>query len=513
MKAKGAVGKRFSVKNKGGNLHEREWNSQKKSAKDYAKASDSLSRETLMMEERLAALRRAMEEEKRKRAMPVGRGGTRWGAARKVQGDYAKQVLDKINRKVAEQEKAKKEARRLRKFQRKASSGKLQNQPKVKKSESKIKKSAPAGKPQTQQHEDAKAHTDLGSSEKTSRPATRPGSSYAPPIKSSRISRMLVDLPGNVRKEMEMFTDDDIMLLTREDMMDICGKAQGIRLYRRIHQAVAPPSAAAATHRQRQLHQGLGRQRPKPERKTVRPPTQSTSLLDGNFDESEGHSEFLKAREEFLRGLANSGSKQTQIVREDGASVYQHSTRSLTKGEFDERAGHNAFLKARKQFLSNAGIYDATNDKPDEGFKLPSGQSTDMWKPAEGKGEDLGVMMTMLGIEERDGNQGGEDLVTSRIASPGVQENNEKASCYNCYRLFYKDKGITGKTGHLFCTEKCVKLDEAARGNRICHLAATVPRISKKEEQVDEEKEGEPHGKPVVELAVDDSDEDDEEVR
>uniref|UniRef100_A0A7S0DH29 SAM domain-containing protein n=1 Tax=Amorphochlora amoebiformis TaxID=1561963 RepID=A0A7S0DH29_9EUKA len=300
-----------------GRLSQKTYNNLRQKKADISKENDTLARETMKMAGRLEALRNYLAEEKKNRSLLPG--GTRWGGARKVQGDYMKVVMNRITKKV--------EADLINKKKRRAK------------------------------------NKDFARKQSTNtNPTIRPGSSYASPIQSTRdkgkglLARLLEDFPAVVRKEMDIFSDEDAILLTREDLMDICGKAQGIRLFRRLHPPRKSPEPSPELRDVRpepiiSPKPGQVSADPKPESKhSPRNPQalgsqRGEGLLDGHFDEKGGHEEFLKAREAFLREIS------------DGAGslgVPQKSPKNelLLEGKFDEKSGHEEFLKAREEFLA-----------------------------------------------------------------------------------------------------------------------------------------------------------------
>eukprot|EP00466_Bigelowiella_natans_P002357 jgi/Bigna1/82793/fgenesh1_pg.97_\ len=397
--------------------------------------------------------------------------------------------------------------------------------------------------------------------------AARPGSSYAPPIKrqDSRVGKILQGLPTNVQKELVGFSETDLIGLTKDDCVDICGsKAQGIRLYRRINpvspqakehqethqrafQTSQPPqdSNAHAQMRLIQIRYSLYAERTT-ERKVLSDkdrPQQGTvaasSLLEGQFDERSGHADFLKAREEFLKGAAASAGTRTQIVQSSNetatseaspadsstaGTLYQHSSQSLMEGEFDEAGGHDAFLEARKAFLGEAGVHDFKDGKKDPDFNLPKSsddgetrytvvctyhmEDRKCWKNCiDGNIGDGNLMRgKMLGIQDEQ-----DDITTSRdqqqAEANGIgtnpDESSEKTSCYNCYKLFYKDKGLSDNEGHCFCSKQCLELDQEARGQQKEAMRVFQEKLRREQEALVQSAEATPvanREKPQVEM-------------
>eukprot|EP00471_Norrisiella_sphaerica_P011832 CAMPEP_0184496684 /NCGR_PEP_ID=MMETSP0113_2-20130426/34610_1 /TAXON_ID=91329 /ORGANISM="Norrisiella sphaerica, Strain BC52" /LENGTH=502 /DNA_ID=CAMNT_0026883423 /DNA_START=107 /DNA_END=1615 /DNA_ORIENTATION=- len=491
-------------------MHSKGWNSTKVSAKQYMSATEALAMETSMMEERLALLRAAMTNEKKKRAMPKTSTGTRWGAAKPVKGKYSKAVMEKINQRI-EKDRARKKAERK-----------------------KAKTSHPGSSYVPPLKAKKKSKGDTGSAVSSGRSSAR---------RNSFVSDLLEGFPERIVSELFGFTEQDIQGLTREDCIEICGKVQGIRLYRRIN-PVSPQKAKDLADASGQAQESPmvheGKQSTKrslttgSQSNTAKVVTrnaevagnakaQMTSLLDGHFDEKGGHQDFLRAREEFLKG----GSARAQIVYEgSGASCstntgsastntggqsppFEHSNKSLIDGHFDEAGGHNAFLEARKAFLAGAGVLDEKERNiSGTAFTLPPSEDDGSWKPESGLGLD--GMLKVLGISE---NQ--QDVTTSRLEGGSQQggsmtESNEKASCYNCYKLFYKDKGVVGAENRLFCNQSCLELDAKARQKQKEALILMQEKLQEGpggDKGHVEAQKVQVQGQPIIELA-DDSDED-----
>jgi hypothetical protein len=228
---------------------------------------------------------------------------------------------------------------------------------------------------------------------------------------------------------------------------------------------------------------------------------QAGCLLNGEYDESESKSWFQQAREEWLNLAPTSSDGTTQhkviIVREqdkcdegttadmdlcgvrsgafdDNNIQSSIGSNSLLEGAmqpYDEAAAAREFQEARNAWLESIGM------KPQSITYAPSGTagtasnlngSTDTHAKSNSNvngsrttNENSANGMRSLNSDD-DGNW---NVYTSQGRPfPGQKPQEETRACYQCYKLFFLDKGIFLKEfGKYFCCKSCM---EVFQGNR-----------------------------------------------
>lgn len=302
----------------------------------------------------------------------------------------------------------------------------------------------------------------------------------------------LSDFSDAIRSELGSFSDKDIRLLTRKDLIEICGKSEGIRLYNRLHTIEEEEEKGAAGGSRAGGKKGAAGSR-SGKHGPARPAFEGPSLLDGTFDEKGGHASFLQARREFLEFASRPTPKKSKPQKPPFEGP------SLLDGTFDEEGGHASFLEARREFLvaalglsgksyqtkprprpvpkpamsredaetekfrdaraeflAQAGLADLS--KRDPNFRLPSAdaKNTSSWRPGVSEGKEGGGLSGMLGVLGiSDKSEAGAASAQGKDQGMNVHQGNEKASCYNCYKLFFKEKGVVGIEGKGYCSDQC----------------------------------------------------------
>lgn len=153
----------------------------------------------------------------------------------------------------------------------------------------------------------------------------------------------------------------------------------------------------------------------------------TSSLLDGEYDEAENSNAFAEARQQFLASMNNSANTDLSIAPTIDATHVQSTNDTTTTppagslldgDEFDEAASRREFELARLQFLAT------------------------LQKPASSQ-------------RERPVSRSAATTTTISSQPSTTTTAVERKSCYQCFKLFYSDKGIPVEDGKHFCSSDC----------------------------------------------------------
>lgn len=147
------------------------------------------------------------------------------------------------------------------------------------------------------------------------------------------------------------------------------------------------------------------------------------SLLDGAVDEEAEHNAFAEARAQFLAALRQPAAPQPAAVQHiDAPAAGQPGSLLYAGDEVDEAVNRVEFEKARLEFLASLQQTAA----PAPAAKPATRPSTAHTK--------------------------------TQTAAPQPAD---RVSCYQCYKLYYSDKGITLEANKQFCCQPCLNAYEA----------------------------------------------------